>query len=124
MDGIFDVVRKPFKQLYSFRAFVRSGNYCKKILLTVCLMAERKKNNYKIVLEHLLKLVPKASLRCAVKDFESALWLMYCQALNVRDALFIGRRQCGEKFRIWIYNCKTDTYKVCRKIDGFATVAS
>jgi len=131
MDGTFDVVGKPFKQLYSFHAFVRSGNFCKQVPLAFCLMSGRKKTDYKIVIEHLLRLIPSARVRCAVMDFESALWRALADVLPG-----VKRRGCTFHWTqaVWRkiqslglqdeYHCKRDTYKVCRHIDGFAVVAS
>ena len=123
MDGTFDIVGKPFKQLYSFHAFVRSGDSCKQVPLAFCLMSGRKKTDYKIVIEHLLRLIPNSRVRCAVMDFESALWRALADVLPG-----VKRRGCTFHWTqaVWRkiqslglqdeYHSKRDTYKVCRQL--------
>jgi hypothetical protein len=123
MDGTFDVVGQPFKQLYSFHAFVRSGECCKQVPLAFCLMSGRKRTDYKIVIEHLLRLVPGARVRCAVMDFESALWRALADALPA-----VKRRGCTFHWTqaVWRkiqglglqdeYQSDRETNKICRQL--------
>lgn len=46
IDDTFKLVRRPFSQLLTINAFVRSGESCKQVSLVYVLMSSRKKKDY------------------------------------------------------------------------------
>ena len=49
VDGTFKLVSRPFQQLLSINAFVRSGDCAKQVPLVVIMMSGRRKSDYKKV---------------------------------------------------------------------------
>lgn len=58
IDGTFKLCRKPFSQLLTINAFVRSDSCAKQIPLLFAIMSGRKKSDYKAVLKAVLQLLP------------------------------------------------------------------
>ena len=75
LDATFKLIKKPFYQLFTINAFIRSGSSIKQIPLVMVIMSRRKKRDYKKVLQSILRMLPHAPrLKRTVLDFEQALW--------------------------------------------------
>ncbi|KAL5010801.1 hypothetical protein ScPMuIL_013106 [Solemya velum] len=76
MDGTFRVVNKPWTQLFSIHAFVKSGHSMKQIPLLFMLMSGKRKEDYYEVFKAIDHRLPQdISLDTFVVDFEAGLWL-------------------------------------------------
>jgi hypothetical protein len=74
LDATFQVVRKPFYQLFSVNAFLRSEDNLKQVPMITCLMSRRRKEDYIAVLKEFSLLVGESRLERIVMDFEEAVW--------------------------------------------------
>ena len=52
MDGTFDIVRKPFYQLFSIHGFIKAGDKLKQVPLAMILMSSRRICDYEAVSLH------------------------------------------------------------------------
>ena len=52
MDGTFKIVRKPFTQMFSIHAFLRTGDDTKQVPLVFCMRSSRTKKDYRKVIKN------------------------------------------------------------------------
>ena len=74
VDGTFDVIKAPFKQLYSFHGFLKVVELMKPVPLVFVFMSGIRKRDYRRVLRTLKQLVLTLNPAAIVMDFEAAMW--------------------------------------------------
>ena len=57
LDGTFDVIRDPYKQLYSIHAFVKYGDSIKQFPMVFIMMSRRQTQDYVAVIERLIQCI-------------------------------------------------------------------
>ena len=83
MDATFKVVKSPFTQLFSIHAFVKQDEDIKQLPLAYALMSEKRRRDYKKVLQAILDLLPQEiAIEAAVADFETALWQAMAEVME------------------------------------------
>ena len=75
IDGTFKVAREPFVQMLSIHSYIKSGESVKQVPLCFILMTRRKKKDYEVVFDAILRLLPsEPAVTEVVVDFERAVW--------------------------------------------------
>ncbi|KAI8496918.1 hypothetical protein Bbelb_255730 [Branchiostoma belcheri] len=75
MDATFNVVGKPFYQLFGIHAFVREDDTEKQVPLAIVFMPNKDKKDYKKVLKKILRLLPgEPTVTTLVMNFEQGMW--------------------------------------------------
>ncbi len=75
IDATFKVISRPFYQLFSIHAFIRSGQCAKQVPLAFAIMSRRVTQDYVAVLEAVKSALPaEPAVECVTADFESAAW--------------------------------------------------
>ena len=74
VDGTFELVRKPFVQLFSIHAFMRKSGVAIQLPVLFCLMIRRQKLDYVAILEAITTSFFSGNrLERVILDFEAAL---------------------------------------------------
>ena len=75
MDSTFILCCTPFHQLLTINAFVKSDDCTKQVPLLFAVMTGRKKQDYRVVPQTVISLMPvMPAVRKVTLDFEKALW--------------------------------------------------
>ncbi|CAH1239166.1 Hypp5743 [Branchiostoma lanceolatum] len=75
VDGTFKVVKEPFKQLFGFHGFLKSGKKMKQVPLVLVLMSSQRGPDYEEIIRYVVQLLPKPPcVREVVLDFEKGVW--------------------------------------------------
>ncbi len=107
VDGTFKVVNKPFKQLFSIHAFIRSGSNIKQIPLAFVLMNSRAKDDYIAVFQCIIQhLQHPPQVTTVVADFEAGTHIFFCIAI-----LFHALNNCNVILILW-------SHLVCLQLCG------
>lgn len=87
IDGTFEVVREPFKQLFTIHAFVRKDNNLKQVPLLYVLMSSRKAKHYAEVFQKIKQIFSDTNqelrLERVISDFERGMWKAVREVLGV-----------------------------------------
>ena len=93
IDGTFNIIKEPFKQLFTIHAFIRQGAHAKQVPLMFCMMSGKRKRDYRAVLCEVTCLLPQIpNVKKIVLDFEAAV----CKAV---PKVLPGVQLSGAKFR-------------------------
>jgi hypothetical protein len=124
MDGTFKLVSRPFQQLYSIHAFIKSGHCVKQIPLTFCFMSRRQQKDYEGVLQALVQSLPEPPVVTEfIMDFEQAAWnavsKIFPQA-TIRGCAFHWSQAVWRKIQSLglqvDYRNNETMFKLCRRI--------
>lgn len=105
MDGTFELVRKPFSQLFTINVFVRKEDSMKQVPTVMVLMSRKSSTDYKEVLQAILSMLgSNIALSKIVVDFEGALWStlneMYPLSEKLDVASISAKRSCARCKRL------------------------
>lgn len=124
MDGTFKLVSRPFQQLYSVHAFIKSGDCIKQIPLVFCFMSRRRQKDYDAVLQALLQSLPRLPMVTEfIMDFEQAAWNSVSKIFphaTIRGCAFHWSQAVWRKIQSLglqvDYRNDATIYQICRRI--------
>ena len=96
VDATFELVRKPFYQLFTINAFVKKNESMKQVPLAMCLMSRRRKEDYIQLFQVISSKLNDPQVGRIIMDFEDAVWRA---AEHVFPAVEL--KGCAFHFTVW-----------------------
>ena len=109
-DATFKIGWHQFTQLLSINAFIKSGDCLKQVPLLFVVMSGKCKKNYKKILKVVKCLLPSVAVKTITTDLRQLCGTQFLKSFlmsEFRDAISIGHRQYGGKFKNLVFKYHT-----------------
>ena len=123
VDGTFRVVRKPFSQMFSIHAFIRSGENLKQVPLFFAIMSGKRTVDYSTIFRWIADNVGPTKLQTITCDFEAAVWIAtknVFPTVSLHGCLFHWNQAIYRKIQELgmqaAYHEKRDVFIFCRRL--------